>query len=1234
MMINYKKSLLSVAAAAAIATTSLSAGYLPLTSDDNDNEWVIFGVSGLKTDGAIATVPGAFSIAPSSVKVAVTDLTADEIETSGMTVAAGNLVQVKAITDDNVEVRIDTTNEDGSDIIYLESDPVRTIYVDTNGDGAPNFAVSYKASLEGKKLEYSVGGAAAFDLTINYANTFSNPVVGAAITGVPAVAGNELKSLTETDSVVDYDFNNNPPLSSEWAAADGHRDAIATNGGNELRVYAYDAADSKWAIYDSRNTPGTNDFTDIVAGKGYWGRLDSENDGVNDAGALEAGLVLGTPSLTTSNYTNAGLSEGWNFISFDAVNSEIRNAATGMLLTAGVTSAVNPWIITDSSGNHSISITNGVGDSNIVIAKNVNNAVAQAKLEGSLPSTFELRAYPTATALQVALIANKKFIVTDGASDELLGATTLAGDALLDPVTLIDTLNAADVENVNGVMTKYGEYAMVVQPLNGAGTAQALSNNPSSVEVLGNTATNVLNSGANIAATQAVLDGQADLTATEIDLGIDGTTEDILIASANPFKLRDHTFTRVFKYVTQGATNSDLDISVGTVANIDIATGSDATTQAGVIDTAGGAASFSADDDGAGNIVIVSDTTNSAKYTVKEHTADLLQVATSSSDLAKGAIKNVYSLNYLSKIATRNDVTFTFLATTFPDDAADTLAFGFTDTLGNVNAGTAISPNSGALAVDTLTNNTTVINAMLTQLNTDMATAGVTATATAVVDDTDITNCVITISGPDIADANMDLTDGGGGVEVDLAGTPDLGYVAAYSGDLTVDLKYNSILTPNYVMDGPLYTMRDNNMTLKALVTGTTDLTDGSVSWESIDLTRMPSEWLDSQDYNLFDVDDAAGYWAYLTPDTSANPLSISSSSLTDNYAHHFDEVIATQVGTTFNEYSGDLEVIVAGLNPVDSYASARVTATIGGETFEMTQDALDKTKFTGSVSVHEAYGFNKNTPYDIIINVADGLGNNLTETLAILDNVKPAKPTVTQASGVLTVTTDPADNVAGIYIFSGTPDEIDPETNKQGYISGSGGIANAACSGAGSLFSDTAGGISIFSVDNNGTVGSGNASDAETVAFMSIMVDRVLMEDTNSGGVIDSSTGGEDFNSTCASQGALTIDSGVTLTALTADTTVKAAYRSQGVVGNEFPVTIYVTDGAGTPTIAELKYPDAYAGTDVFFELNGVVYGINLHTAAQLDTLNNSSANPVDLSNNAADIARVVNNPKTGIQL
>ena len=1218
-MINYKKSLLSVAAAAAITATSLSAGYLPLTSDSNDNEWVIFGVSGVKTDGAVATIPGAFSITADGTND-TTDLLADEIETAN----ANALYSVKAITDANVEVRIDVATT-----VYLESDPVRTIYVDSSNDGSPNFAVSYKSSLEAKTLEYAIGGGNAYDLNISYENVFDNPIVGNEITGVPKVDGNELVSLTETDSVVDYDFSNNPPVSDNWAALDGHRDNIATNGGNELRVYQYIAAESKWEIYDSRNT--ANDFDEITAGKAYWARLDSEDDGLNDAGAIEAGLVLGTPALTSADYTAAGLEEGWNFISFDGVNSEIRNSAVGMLVTFGVTSA-NPWTINDSSENHTLTITNGVGDTNIILAKNINNSIAQAKLLGTVPNNFELRAYPTGTALQVALIANKKFIVKDGGTDEILGATTLTGADLLDPVTLIDTLNTADV-TVAGVMTKYGEYAMVVEPLVGAGTAQGLTNSPASVEVLGSTTTSTLNYGVGVAGdtvteVTAVLTGHADITATEIDLGIDGTTEEILMASTAPFRLRDHSFTRVFDYNTQGATASDLDISVGPVTDINIDVLSDANTEAGVIN--GSSAAFDADDDGAGNIVIVTDAAGAAKFTALEHTADLLQVATSSTDLAKGAVKNVYSLNYLSKIDARNDVTFTFLATTFPDAAADDLAFGFTDTLGTATVGTTIQPNSGALAVNTLTNNTTVITAILAQLNTDLAAAGLDATATAVIDDVVITNSVITISGADIAAGTMDYTTGGGAAEVDLTGTPDVGFVAAYSGDLSKDLKYNSELTPNYVMNGPLYTMRDNNMTLKALVTGTTDITDGSVSWESVDLTRNPSEWLTSQDYDLFDTDASAGYWAYLTPDTSNNPLSITSATLSKEYVHHFDEVIATTVGTTTNEFSGNLEVIVAGLSAADSYLSSRVTATVGGETFELAQDGVDKTKFTGSVSVHESYLFNTDTAYDVIINVADGLGNNLTETKAILDNIKPGVPTVVSAGGTITVSTLPADEVTGIYIFGGTPTEVGTEAAKQGYISGSGGTASAACQGAASAWDDTAGGITIFSMDGNGTIGLGNASNTANVAFMPIMISRVLMTDDAPGGIIDSATGGVDYNATCDSQGPLTVNTGVTLTALTADTTVKMAYTSQGEdSGNEIPVTMYVVNGGGGTQIkAEMKYPAHYAGTDVFFEIGGSVYGYQLPTAAALDALNNSDATPIDLD--AADVT----NPKTGISL
>ena len=1228
-MINYKKSLLSVAAAAAITATSLSAGYLPLTSDSNDNEWVIFGVSGVKTDGAVATVPGAFSIAADGTND-TTDLLADEIETAN----ANALYSVKAITDADVEVRIDV-----SGVTYLESDPVRTIYVDSSGDNSPNFAVSYKSSLEAKKLEYAIGGGNAYDLNISYENVFDNPVDGNEITGVPAVDGNELVSLTETDSVVDYDFSNNPPVSDNWAALDGHRDNIATNGGNELRVYQYIAAESKWEIYDSRNT--ANDFDEITAGKAYWARLDSEDDGNNDNGALEAGLVLGTPALTSADYTAAGLAEGWNFISFDGVNSEIRNSAVGMLVTFGVTSA-NTWTIDDSSENHTVTITNGVGDTNIVLAKNINNSIAQAKLLGTIPNNFELRAYPTGTALQVALIANKKFIVKDGGTDEILGATTLTGNDLLDPVTLIDTLNTADV-TIAGVMTKYGEYSMVIEPLVAAGTARALTNAPSSVEVIGDTTTSVINfsTGATVADANTDLDAHADLSGAlglveEIDLNIDGAPTHLILSSVAPFRLRDHTFTRVFEYNTQGATNSDLDISVGPVTNIDIATGSTAILEANDIDAAGGAATFSADDDGAGNIVIVSDTAGAAKFTALEHTADLLQVSTSSSDLAKGAVKEVYSLNYLSKISTRNDVTIDVDATT--DNAADTVGIDFTDTFGTATAGTQIV--TGAHVDESVNaDNIVFFDAIVAQLNTDLAAAGLTATAShdydTVADGAASTAefgvSLVTITGPDIADSTINYVDGGGAAEVDVAGTPDIGYIASsYSGDLSKDLKYNSELTPNYVMDGPLYTMRDNNMTLKALVTGTTDITDGSVTWESVDLTRNPSEWLTSQDYDLFDTDASAGYWAYLTPDTTNNPLSITSATLSKEYVHHFDEVIATTTGTTTNEFSGNLEVIVAGLSAADSYLSSRVTATVGGETFELTQDGVDKTKFTGSVSVHESYLFNTGTAYDVIINVADGLGNNLTETKAILDNVKPGVPTVVSAGGTITVSTDPADGVTGIYIFGGTPTEVGTEAAKQGYISGSGGTASAACQGAASAWDDTAGGITIFSMDGNGTIGLGNASNTANVAFMPIMISRVLMTDTAPGGIIDSATGGDDYNATCDSQGPLTVNTGVTLTALTADTTVKMAYTSQGEdSGNEIPVTMYVVNGGGgTQVKAEMKYPANYAGTDVFFEIGGSVYGYQLPTAAQLDTDNNSDANPYDLD--AADVT----NPKTGISL
>lgn len=1264
-MINYKKSLLSVVTATAIMTSSLAADYLPLTTATEDYQWVSIGISGLKSDGTaeVPAVAGAFRITDADAENVLVDADAtDLLPVSGMT-RVKDLVKLDLLSGLSTEIRIDTSAN-----TYLESDPTRTMYVKIAGTSTILFSVEYKATMEGQILEFSVNDGEAYETKLNYENIYANPASATKIAGTlyqAAVIGDKLESLTETDSLVDYDFSNNPPVSSEWTLID-HRDAIGVGAtGSTLRMYSFNALERKWEIYDSRNDTGTNDFTTVQNAKGYWARLD--NAAVNGVGPMlttvtdkESGLVLGDPTLSTADYTAAGLAEGWNFIAFDGQNSQIRDAVSGVIATIPTTGTI---ALTDSSGNHTLSIPVTGLSGNIVVAKEINTAISAAILTGDMPKTFQVKAFPAGAigGDDVAIISNRKFTIDDPADDSVTVVTTLAGkDTLLEPIgtategTLtgaITTLGTAASNGVDGAMSIYGEYAMVIEPLVGADTAQALVQASIQLDrsldggVDAKTDLAVGDITTTLAAT-ALTANAAGVVPTVIDLDMAGAPAHILLAADEPFTIRDHTFTRVYELNLQGATDSLLTFSNGGDADIEAAadTAADVVSDINGGDTGAGATNLSAAVDTANKIIIVGRGDTESGYFVAETAADLIQVSTSSEDEARGAVKAVISLDQLVKVDGRNDITIDIDEIT--NAALESVTIDFTDTFGTATAGTpVVTADTYDATTATTADNIAVLNLIIAQLEADFLAAGITATVS---DDYDratldagaaaeFAATIITITGPDVAAATLNYTGAG---EADVVGTPDLGYIASnYFGDLAVDLKFNNVESPNYTMDGPLYTMVDNNMSLRALVSGTTDLVSGAgeVTWESIDLTRPPSEWFDSQDYDLFETSANVGYWAYLTATTEAN-LSINSSTFPGTYKHHFDKNDGTGISTTTNFVSGTLTVDVDGITTAEQLKSARVTATFGGETVELTQAAAGGV-FTGAIDTHEARSISTNEEIDIIINIADGLGSNATYTITdLFDNVKPQKPVISLAAGVYSVDANVTDtDVAQFYVFSGLPLESDTPAatvaDADGTIPGTGGPITVACDGqAAALWNGSADGITVVAVDGTGVFGGGNASDASTVNMMRILLDRSLITATNTAGTWDSTSTAYDYNSSCATTGIVsTTDTGVTVSSLTDDETVKFAFATDGNVSNlELPVTVYVMnddDGGVARVEAAVTYPASYAGTDAFIQLGDFVYGFQLPTQAALDTAPNAgltSDNPLEL-----DADYDVSNPK-----
>ena len=1245
-MINYKKSLLSVATAAAIMTSSLAADYLPLTTPTKDFQWVSIGISGLKSDGTaeVPAVAGAFRIdgvvdgEPENV---ITDAdSADLLPVSGMQRGGKDLVKMDLLSGLTTEIRIDTTGN-----TYLESDPVRTMYVKISGTSTILFSVEYKATMEGQILEFVVGTGEAYETKLNYENIFANPASATVIAGTlfqAAIEGDKLESLTETDSVVDYDFTDNPPKASEWTVLNNRSAAEDGKDVSTLRMYTFNALDRKWEIFDTRNNELANDFTIIKKAKGYWARLDNEaTDGVADMldtdSEKESGLVLGDPVLTTADYTAAGLAEGWNYIAFDGQDSQIRDAVSGVIATF---TADGTMALTDSSGNHTLSFAvTGTGD-NVVVAKEINTAISEAVLLGTMPKTFQVKAFP-AVAIggdAVAIISNRKFTIDDTVAC-ITTVTTLTGSGTtllhpndgsgLDgtPLTSCPDLGAGTTATgLDGAMSIYGEFAMIIEPLVIADTARVLGEASIQLDrsLVGgmDAKTDILNTDDTVAKVVTTLTANAaGVVPTEIDLDIAGAPKHILLAATQPFTIRDHTFTRVYEYNAQGAVDSLLSFSNG--GDADVLTTDAAADVVDDINAAGsgtGATGLSAAEDADGKIIIVGNNDGESNYYVAETLADLVQISTSAHDESRGAVKAVISLDQLVKIDNRNIHQIDINEMT--DEALDSYHLDFITEFGTTVTGTTITPFivGWTDGVDSDTSgqedHIDFLDALVLQLNTDLLAAGMKSTAShngAI--GTDIDAALITVTGSDVV--SVTLTQLAGAVSTELVTVigADNGYIATdYSGDLAIDLKFNNVATPNYTMDGPLYTMKDSNMSLRALVSGTTDIEGGlgEVTWESIDLTRNPSEWFDSQDYDLFETTANVGYWAYLTPSLETN-LSIVASSFPGTYKHHFDLDDGTGIGTTTNFVSGTLTLNVDGISTAEQLLSARVTATFGGETIELTQAAAGGV-FTGLIDTHEARSVSTNEEIDVIVNIADGLGNNAIYTITdLFDNVKPQKPVITIDNGQITVDANATDtDVAQFYVFSGIPLESDVAQDivddADGTIAGTGGVVTVACDGqVAATWDGTADGITVVAVDGNGTFGSGNASDSSTVKMMRILLDRSLITATNASGIWESTSDAYDYNSSCATSGIVSLDhTAVTVSSLTDDETVKFAFATDGnVSGLDVPITVYVeNDDEGTyaRVVAAVTYPSSYAGTDAFIQLGDFVYGFELPTASDLD--------------------------------
>ena len=1236
----FKKGLLSLAAITALSTSVFGSGatYLPLTSATNDNHWIMFGVNGFKVEGAIPATDANFI----TTGTVLSDNGGDDVSTVGLpdSGAHGNLAELKALNLSTGALSSVTVNVDVTGIVFSETEPVRSMYIKAGGNSNADVLFKYKASLEGKTVEFKInGGSTVYTTTINALNTYDNPATRTLKSASNAVGGNPLDTISEA---VDYNFLDNPLNPADYNSVANAVDSHVyqtPNSSAKLRMYAYNANTGSWEIYDRANSELANDFDTLKLGKAYWAKMDLNGDGTSDANT-KAGLVLGTSDLNNTSYSGE-LAPGWNLMSFDGAKPDIRTSSTGLILTDAKSGGTIH--IADTTGINIVSVTLS-GSSVAADAKAINMAVEAQKDLGNIPDTFNLRAFGSDAGGndQLILISNKRFSLEDNAGTFSNG-TSLAGKNIWDMATeKLKDYSGTALPTASFVRSVYGESALVLKPLVGNGTASHLDH---VVSGGGNNASAKIQVGTldPVALADATTDADTTLAtaisklktitetgykynAVSMDFDNDGTDDYALFVADKTFYIRDYTFTRVMEYDATGAgstfkissptpANITTDTLTNTVTNINnVADASGSTTNTGVYAAADGTKIvFVSSVDLSNNFNVIDDTTN-----------DYLTDATSSNPIAKGAVEDVYSLNALAKQAIVPHIVKLDIDEV-TDDAGDKVKFSLNGTAGTEITSGVIAANGDAYKA--------MFDAYVTQIRADVKAAGLDAVvshdftysgndATALAAALDA--ATITISGYDVASAGADYTSGGGTDETDIADSDTydvnkatFGTFTASPAKLTSDLKYNAIYTPDYATDGPLYTLKDLGYTAKAMITGTANMTSGNIAWDNLDLTKSPTKWFQNQNFNLYSIDGKAGYWVYLENSNGSNLISVDNVTIHPSYTYQFNKNKSTN-----NRVAATLQVTVHGI-PADT-TPVSVYANVGGSKVELSTSGTGGI-YTGSVSSYEVNGLTAGSLYGITLSVADGTGYK-KDNIAIgsIDFEKPAAPTVILGTGLNTELNSTSSDTTGYYIYDVTKTGSIPEENTASSSTKIAKILDANASSynlcaAAATFGTTYtyraialdGNASSTGAGSDAELGFGNASDATEFAYTPTLKGADLLINTQ--GIDSAATSlATPYTTSCVALAQRTQDTGISLKSIKADKRVKMSYIKKDDVSfsTDTPYTIYV--GTTADGVAEVKYVPAYAGSQFFIEIDGVVYSGTLPSD---DSVNGDSSHALVVS-------------------
>lgn len=557
---NLKKINISLVTASLLYGVSLlgsaTTSYVPITTTSNDYTWKLFGVNGFSREIIIPANPD-------TVNTSYTSLSDNKTiaGTAGWNLNGKDLGKLKLLNkaaQTTINLYTDLTN-----INSIITQFQRVMYISAPNSNTPIAELQYNSALEGKDVDYEEIGtqnASIYTFRIDANNTYSNPVEPKLKVATEAIYSTPDTKIT---SIIDFNLSNNPTNPTDFNFND-HFDNGNNANGTTARIYRYDSINGVWELWDKDNDANINDFDTLEKGRGYWIKID-DGDKANSNSNSNAGLILGNEGVETGDYNNTiKLAEGWNLISFDNKNNNIREAVTGLI----VETMADTVSISDISGVYQVTMS--LSNDNIQNAKLINTNINKARDLNQIPENFKLTALTNEDG-KLILLSNIKFII----KGKGFGAvTTLAGQDVWseDDQTRI---NVNDVSILtNGVSSVYGEYGMVIEPLVGPNTASnldSLIDGPdkySAAIMINNdenqiipfsenhmpttltTANNTINSHISNKSTNLK-------NSIEIDMNNDGINDHILISSTSNFYIKDYTFTKVFDFNSTNANSKN-----------------------------------------------------------------------------------------------------------------------------------------------------------------------------------------------------------------------------------------------------------------------------------------------------------------------------------------------------------------------------------------------------------------------------------------------------------------------------------------------------------------------------------------------------------------------------------------------------------------------------------------------------------------------------------------------------